>query len=355
MRPRTRRDSGWLKMKVVHYLNQFFAGRGGEEAAGLPPEAVPEPLGPGRPLARALPEGLELVGTVFCGDDRGAMDPAAVARVLELVRSCGADLLIAGPAFTSGRYGIACAKIAAAVQQEGILALAAMHPDNPGIEDAGPAPVIAVGASAREMREALARIAAAARVLAAGGTLGREHHVLTGTIRRNRIARRPAAERAVALLRRRLSGEAGAGGEIPLPRFERVRPAPPLEDPAAAKIALLTEGAVVPADNPDRLESARATKWLRYPLKGASELGSGRYVSVHGGFSTQWANADPHRILPLDVARELERDGRIGELHDEYFVTAGNGTSVAAAARFGREWAAALHAAEVQAAILTAT
>jgi glycine reductase complex component B subunit gamma len=76
---------------------------------------------------------------------------------------------------------------------------------------------------------------------------------------------------------------------------------------------------------------------------------------VHGGFSTVIANADPHRILPLDVARELESEGRIGCLHDEYLVTAGNGTHVGAAAAFGVEWAAELRRANVQAAILTAT
>ena len=35
-------------MKVVHYLNQFFAGIGGEEQADSPPEVRPGALGPGR-------------------------------------------------------------------------------------------------------------------------------------------------------------------------------------------------------------------------------------------------------------------------------------------------------------------
>ena len=76
---------------------------------------------------------------------------------------------------------------------------------------------------------------------------------------------------------------------------------------------------------------------------------------MHGGFSTQWANAEPNRILPLDVARELEREGAIGGLHTEYFATTGNGTTVADARRFGVEWAAELRQAGIQAAILTAT
>jgi glycine reductase len=68
-----------------------------------------------------------------------------------------------------------------------------------------------------------------------------------------------------------------------------------------------------------------------------------------------WANEDPHRILPLDVAREFEGEGKIGKVHSEYLVTAGNGTSVANARRFGIEWAADLRHSEVRAAVLTST
>ena len=43
------------------------------------------------------------------------------------------------------------------------------------------------------------------------------------------------------------------------------------------------------------------------------------------------ANADPNRLLPLDTARTLEREGAIGRLHGEFLVTVGNGTPVATA------------------------
>jgi betaine reductase len=341
-------------VRAVHYINQFFAGRGGEEAAGHAPESLAGAIGPGRPLARALGEEVEIVATVFCGDDLAAAEPAAIQTVMALIGSHDAQLVIAGPAFTSGRYGIACARVAAAAHAAGMPALAAMHPDNPGVEEAGQAPVVAVGQTARQMREALERIAAAARALAAGKALGEAHGVLARAGRTNRFDRRTSAERAVALLAARLAG-VPAGGEIPLPRFDRVRPAPALARPEAATVALATEGALVPQGNPDRLESARATKWLHYSLEGRDGLSAGEWISVHGGFSTQWANADPHRILPLDIARELEREGRLGRLHGEYLVTAGNGTSIANAKRFGTEWAARMRAAGISAAILTAT
>ena len=41
-------------MRIVHYLNQFFGGRGGEEAAHLPPHIQDGAVGPGRLLDPSL-------------------------------------------------------------------------------------------------------------------------------------------------------------------------------------------------------------------------------------------------------------------------------------------------------------
>ncbi len=340
-------------MKVVHYINQFFAGLGGEEEAGRGPEVRDGAIGPGRKLASLIAPGHEIVATIFCGDDYAASTPSAAKKILSFAQEAGAELVACGPAFSSGRYGIACGHVAAAAANAGIPAFAAMHPQNPGADDAAPAPVLAVGETARTMGAALEAMAGAIRRLAAGERLESAVDPARGP-RRNRLAETTSAARAVALAVARLRGEE-AETEIPLPDFGKVKPATPIDDPATATIALLTEGALVPEGNPDRLESARAKKWLRYSLEGVDALEPGKFQSVHGGFSTVAANEDPNRILPLDVARELEREGRIGRLHTEYLVTAGNGTSVADASRFGAEWAADLHRAGVQAAILTST
>jgi glycine reductase complex component B subunit gamma len=340
--------------RIVHYLNQFFAGLGGENAASTPPGVKPGPVGPGKKLQELLGADHEIVATVYCGDDIAAASPAAIRTILELVTRERPDIVLAGPASTSGRYGVACAHVAAAAARAGIAALASMHPENPGLDDAGAAIVIASGASVREMGASLERLALATRKRLAGESLTEADGRIGKVPRKNVLVDRTAASRAVDLLLARLAGQE-APAEVPITRFDHVTPAPPVPDPRTATIALITESGLVPVGNPDRLESARATKWLRYAIEGKAAVATGEFASVHGGYSTVWANADPNRLVPLDVARELEGEGAIGALHGEYFVTTGNGTTVPNARRFGVEWAAELRRAGITAAILTAT
>lgn len=341
-------------MRIVHYLNQFFAGLGGEEAAATPPAFRPEPLGPGRRLVTLLPEGVDIVGTVFCGDDYVASRPGAAEEIVALAKAGGAEGLVCGPAFTSGRYGLGCARVGAAASKAGLVTVVSMHPDNPGLAEVGGAITVRAGTTAREMAPSLDTLAAVWSRIAKGQSVGRAEGRIGSMPRRNFTVERSVAERSVELVLRRFRQDPWQS-EIPLPSFDWVRPAPALPDPSSAVIALITEGGLVPVGNPDRLESSRATKWLRYSIKGVETLKPGRYVSVDGGFSTEWVDADPNRLLPLDAARALEVAGRIGRLHEEFFVTTGNGASVEAARQCGIEIAAALRTAEVQAAILTAT
>ncbi len=340
--------------RIVHYLNQFYGGIGREEEADHAPEIREGPVGPGKRLADLLGDDFEIVGTLICGDDYATSTEGAIDEILELATDTDADLLVAGPAFGSGRYGMACARLAAAATEADLPGIAAMHPDNPGVDQAGSAPVIESGRSSRDMRDSLEKFAPAIQKFAAGETLTSEDGRVDRVPRRNTTVDQRAAERALDLILRRLAGDEEAS-EIPASAFDVVQPAGAVEDLSSAIVALVTEGAVVPAGNPDRLDSSRATKWLRYSIEDLEALAAGDYESVDGGFSTQAADEDPNRILPLDVARELESEELIGKLYDEYFVTIGNGTPVATARSIGVEWAAELHQADVQAVILTAT
>ena len=57
------------KLKVVHYINQFFAQIGGEEKADYPVELrVGEVVGPGMALTQNFKDEAEIIATIVCGD-----------------------------------------------------------------------------------------------------------------------------------------------------------------------------------------------------------------------------------------------------------------------------------------------
>src|SRR6185312_9676619 len=159
-------------MKAVHYLNQFFAGLGGEDKAETPPTRLDGAVGPGRGLQAEL-QGVEIVATLACGDDYFAEhEDEALAALLEMLDELAPNVLVAGPAFGSGRYGYACARLAAAAAEHGIPAVAAMHEDNPGVGEAGAAYVVPTAVNVAGMRDALPRLGALASALASGRELG---------------------------------------------------------------------------------------------------------------------------------------------------------------------------------------
>jgi glycine reductase len=79
------------------------------------------------------------------------------------------------------------------------------------------------------------------------------------------------------------------------------------------------------------------------------------HETAHGGYDPTYANEDPNRVLPVDVMRELEKEGVIKKFHEVYYSTVGNGTSVANAKKFGAEIAQKLKDANVNAVIVTST
>ena len=125
-----------MKKRIVHYINQFYAGIGGEEKADVKPEAREGVVGPGMAFKQALGDAAEIVATVICGDTYFNENlEEASAEVLEMIKKYSPDLVIAGPAFNAGRYGIACGAVAKIVSEKlNIPVVSGMYPENPGVD-----------------------------------------------------------------------------------------------------------------------------------------------------------------------------------------------------------------------------
>lgn len=346
--------------RVVHVVNQFFGGLGGEEAAGIRPRFLAGARGPGL-LWEKLAGDLKIAGTIVVGDNFAAGNAdAAAEEVLALIEehvSGGPCLLVAGPAFLAGRYGMTCGAVCkAAAARWGIPAVTAMSRGNPAVAEYRKSVVIVeTSGDVLGMSEALERMVRVSRHLLDGGDILPERDgTLAHGRRDNFLAEETGAMRAIAMLMRKLNGEPFVT-EYAMPAFDRVAPAPPVEACGSIRLALVTSGGIVPRGNPDRIESASASRFGEYGIAGVDALTPRDYQTVHGGYDPTHANADPNRVLPLDVARELEKEGRIGTLHDRYYATVGNATSVERAREFGLQIAGRLLADGVQAVILTST
>ena len=185
------------------------------------------------------------------------------------------------------------------------------------------------------------------------GTPDEEGYIERG-IRYNFFHEERGAKRAVDMLLKKLKGEEFVT-EYPMPQFDRVDPNPAVKDLSKAKIALCTSGGIVPKGNPNHIESSSASKYGEYSIEGVNDLTAETYETAHGGYDPVYANEDPDRVLPVDVLREMEKEGVIGSLHNKFYSTVGNGTAVASAKAFAAEYAQKLLADGVDAVIMTST
>ena len=345
-------------IKVVHYINQFYAGKGGEDMANIPPEKVKGFVGPGMAFNAAFKGEAEIVATVFCGDSYFNENKEAIETVVSMIAEEDPDIVICGPAFNAGRYGVACGTVASEVKARlGIPTLTGMYEENPGVDMFRSKTIIMqTKDSAAGMRKAVAAMAPVALRMAKGEELGSakaEGYFSTG-IRVGLFEEKRGSARAVDMLLKKLAGEEFET-EYPMPQFDRVTPNPAVADLAHAKVALVTSGGIVPKGNPDHIESSSASHYGKYDIEGVNVLTDKTYETAHGGYDPVYANADPNRVLPVDVMREFEKEGRIGELSHYYYATVGNGTAVASAKKFADTFSKELIADGVQAVILTST
>lgn len=343
--------------RIVHYLNQFYGQIGGEESAGQEPVMREGAVGPGTGLQSALGEKAQIVATVICGDNYFAdHQDAALDRILSMVEKQKPDLFMAGPGFNAGRYGLACGAICHEVKKRfSIPVLTALYPENPGAEMyRSSVYIVKTAISAAGMRPAIAAMEKLAVKMLNGDAIGfpEEDGYIAQGYRVNVHTEKNGAERAVDMLLKKLQKEPFVT-ELPMPVFDRVKPAPAIKDLTRARIAMITSGGIVPQGNPDHIPSANASIFGIYEIGDLDSLTREGFMTVHGGYDPVYATEDPNRVLPLDALREIEKEGGIGELYGRYYSTVGNTTAVSSAKRFAEEIAQDMMKNKVQAAILT--
>ena len=348
------------KYRVVHYVNQFFGGVGGEEKADCKPFEIKGPQGPGRLLEKLFREenaDVEIVVTVVCGDSYFAENQESVLREwIRPIREHRPDLVVAGPAFNAGRYGIACGAICSSMEFLGIPAVTGMYKENPGVDQYRKTVLIVETANIVSGMEDAARKMVRLGVKRLRGEqieFPKAEGCFEQGIRRNYLHAEPAWRRAIDMLLRKIDGTPFET-EYPIPFFDRVDPQPAIADLKGITIALVTSGGIVPTGNPDRIESSSASKYGKYSLEGLEMLNARTHQSAHGGYDNTYANDDPNRVLPIDMMRELEKELGFKQ-YPWYYSTVGNGTSVDNAQKFAKEIAVDLIRDGVQAVILTST
>ena len=347
------------KLRVVHYINQFYGGVGGEDKADFRPEVRDGHVGPGLALTQSFGDGAEIAATVVCGDSYFNENvDAAIAAIVPMIEKHKPDVFVAGPAFNAGRYGMACGTICKAVSEKlGIPVVTAMYRENPGVDSfRKDAYIVETGDSAADMRKAAPKLAAFALRLARGEKIGSasDEGFFSRGIRKNVFLEDRGSKRAVEMLVRKIKGEKFET-EYPMPVFDNVVPNPAVKDMGKIKVALVTSGGIVPKNNPDKIESSSASRYGKYDIEGCLDLTDATHETAHGGYDPVYANQDADRVLPVDVLRDLQKEGAIGSLHRYFYTTVGNGTSVASAKSFAAQIASELIADDVKAVILTST
>jgi glycine reductase len=345
--------------KAIMYVNQFFGQIGGEDKADFKPVIKCGLVGPAVELQKHLDA--EVTHTIICGDNFiGSNTEKAMEIIMGFLKDKEFDIFFAGPAFQAGRYGVACGQVCKAVKEKfNIPVITSMHIENPGVEMFKKDMYIFKGGhSAAKMKDDVKAMASFGNKLLKGEeNLGADEEGYYARGIRHQVWRKDgvmAADRAVEMTIKKLNGKPYET-ELPMPKMDRVPIAPAIKDLSKAVIALVTSGGIVPIDNPDRIQSASATRWGRYNIEGIDDLKEGVYKTIHAGYDPAAADADPDVVVPLDVMRAYEKEGKIGKLHNYFYSTVGTGTTQGEAARMANEMIPYLKEDEVNAIILTST
>lgn len=352
-----------LAIRAIYYVNQFFAGIGGEDKADIALGFSDKLLGPAKRFQELCKGSLEIVRTAVCGDNYFADHEAAVlASVLEIVKEREINFLIAGPAFGSGRYGFACTELCHFVTASmSIPCISGMHIENPGVELYQQYKdknffVVPTSNGALGMGDALERMARLAVRIVKGKVIGSadtEGYIPRG-FRLGTMAEKTGVERAVDMLLDRLGGRSFST-EIPIETVEEAPVAPPITDLQNAHLALLSTAGVVAPGNPDGFKTNGNTQWKKYSIEQLNSMTDTPWDVWHGGYNTVFMHENPNYGIPLDSVRDTQKEGMAGKLHPYFYSIPGSFGQISVMQRIGKEILNDMNNAGINGALLVST
>ena len=316
-------------------------------------------MGAARAVQQALGDWGRVVATVVAGYYVAERADAAVAEILDLIAAEKPDLLVAGPAFLAGRYGVACGALCADAQSRfGVPAVTGMHPEHPAEWYRRLVPhrhdrwarrcLECSTRSAARCARAQALWRRARRRARTGGIFPARDHPQYPRRRHRRAA--GGGDAADKLAGRPVTSE------VPLPDFPRI-PARPAH-----------------AGSQPRRHRPRHRRWYcpprqsrwtprpsrpRASARTASEavVGStpGQYDNVHRGYDTKLCQAGPASPGARRRGARAGAGRRDRQAARDHVFDHGCGHHARDSERMGREIAAKLRAARVDAVILTST
>ena len=357
------------KLKVVHYVNQFFGQIGGEEAADARFSVKEGPMGPGLLLQRTFGDDCEIVATIICGDNYFTSNMADAAKeLLELIRPYKPDIFFAGPAFNAGRYGIACGQACKTVSENlDIPVFTGMYEENPGAElYRSNAVILKTPDSAKKMGEAIDGMVRLARNVL---TKKNSHRFVDGfglgtpeedgyfpMMRvRNTFTEKSGGDRALDMLLNKIHGQPFET-EQGYAEFEEITRPAPVKNIRKARIALVSDGGLVEKGNKAGLKGRASNAWTKFKLDEfmAPNKSADDYVVIHNGYHHDLVMEDRNRMVPYEIMKELENAGEV-ELHPYYYALTGNACVAKWCERIGQEIAETLRQEKVDGVLITST
>ncbi len=349
--------------RAMYYVNQFFAGMGGEDKADIPLGVRHEPLGPARRFQELCRESLEIVVTAYCGDNYFAEHESPVlASLLESARKESVDIFVSGPAFGAGRFGFACVELCHFLNASmNIPCISGMYTENPAVnlykqyKDKAVI-LIPTTEAASGMGDALSKMAQFASKLVSGqppASAAEEGYIPRG-FRIDSLVDKTGVERAVDMLLEKLAGRPFVT-EIPIETVEEIPVAAPISDLKDARLALVTTAGIVAAGNPDSFKTFGNSHWKKYSINKMDTMKAAKWDVRHGGYNTVFMHDNPNYGVPLDVCREIEGAKLFGKLYSHFYATPGNMALISAMQSIGREMASDMKAEGIDGALLVST